>query len=313
MFFLRKTHTLTDKGIMSEFKVEFHVTDTELAGKSCGFKVIKVGLEHCLSMKKHDIREKWWYYSLHFVQNGSGILKANGKTHVLSKGTAFLLFADESYEYYPDRHDPWSYTWIDFSAENDVKDLLDACGFTKENPFVAVGDDTQLSDLFRLALSIYDANRYRQMAVSGCLLMIFSKMLQNNQTKNKSELSRSSRFIKFRSVLFFINSNYQLELSLEEISDSVCISDRRILALFSEFLGMSPMNYIGRFRVSTACRLLKETDEKISVISKEVGIQDEKYFMRLFKKWKGMTPKEYRNADVEEDSFDWIKKLNIDF
>ncbi len=298
---------------MDEFEIGFKIAGTEQNGKHCAFKIMKVGLEHCLGAKKHDVRLGWYYYSLHFIQYGSGILKVNGKSFVLRKGMAFLLFADENYEYYPDPNDPWSYIWIDFTAEHDVKDLFSACGFTAEKPFVSIRDYEQVNELFGLAVNVYDANQYRQMAVSGCLLIIISKLLQNNQTESITDQGRQARFVKFRSVLFFINSNPQMDFSLDMISERVCISGRRIIALFSEILGMTPMNYIGRFRVSTACRLLKETDEKVAVIAKDVGIEDEKYFMRLFKKWTGMTPKEYRNSEIQEDSFGWLKKLGIDY
>jgi len=52
---------------------------------------------------------------------------------------------------------------------------------------------------------------------------------------------------------------------------------------------------------------------KIKDIAKQVGYTDEKYFMRVFKKYKGMSPKEYRECSNEEDPFSWLIENNMDF
>ena len=112
---LQMTRSLTDAfaqnnnfngHVMSKIQFEFLKKVYELDLK-------KVGEEHCLPQKKRERRKKD-YHSLHFVLFGYGILCVNGKEIPLNRGSVFMLYAGEEYEYFPDSIDPWAYCWIDF-------------------------------------------------------------------------------------------------------------------------------------------------------------------------------------------------------
>ena len=61
-----------------------------------------------------------------------------------------------------------------------------------------------------------------------------------------------------------------------------------------KYLGYTPSNYIQNTRLSYATYLLKNSGtSNISDIAYKCGFSDPKYFSRLFKKTKGMTPTEY--------------------
>jgi YesN/AraC family two-component response regulator len=49
-------------------------------------------------------------------------------------------------------------------------------------------------------------------------------------------------------------------------------------------------------KISKAKELLIRTNESIKMIAFAIGINDEKYFMRLFKKYEKVTPSEFRQA-----------------
>lgn len=59
---------------------------------------------------------------------------------------------------------------------------------------------------------------------------------------------------------------------------------------------MNLKEYIHITRLRKATDLLSSSNLSIKEIANEVGFQDEKYFMRVFKKYKKMTPSEFRNA-----------------
>lgn len=59
-------------------------------------------------------------------------------------------------------------------------------------------------------------------------------------------------------------------------------------------MGVGPLQYLNEVRLQKAKQLLAATTEKIKIISQQVGIQDEMYFSRLFRKREGISPQEYR-------------------
>ena len=51
-------------------------------------------------------------------------------------------------------------------------------------------------------------------------------------------------------------------------------------------------------RIEEACKLLSQTDKRISSIVDELGFKDPGYFARVFKKYTGFKPSEYRSANT---------------
>ena len=92
--------------------------------------------------------------------------------------------------------------------------------------------------------------------------------------------------------------NYNEDVNINLLSQKLNISTSRFLHLFKECTGTSPKNYIIGIRIKKACELLENTDLSILSISEQVGIFDQNYFSRLFKRHTGISPTEYRKKFV---------------
>nr|WP_239541446.1 AraC family transcriptional regulator [Pullulanibacillus pueri] len=98
-------------------------------------------------------------------------------------------------------------------------------------------------------------------------------------------------------ALEYMEQHLQGDLSVDEIASHIYLSPGHFRKVFKETMGLSPINYINKLRISNACQLLKE-DRSISEIAERVGIQDHTYFSRLFKKLVGQTPSDYRRHAI---------------
>lgn len=99
----------------------------------------------------------------------------------------------------------------------------------------------------------------------------------------------------------YINSNYfDPELSLNSLASFVNISPSHFSTIFSQETGDTFIEYLTMTRMKKAMELLKTTNQKSSEIAYNVGYNDPHYFSYLFKKFAGLTPKEYRCEGQKE-------------
>ena len=66
--------------------------------------------------------------------------------------------------------------------------------------------------------------------------------------------------------------------------------------LFKKQTGKSPNEWIRDLRIMTAAHLLLSTDDNINEIAYKAGFDDVNYFIRVFKKKLGNTPKKFREV-----------------
>ncbi len=94
-------------------------------------------------------------------------------------------------------------------------------------------------------------------------------------------------------VLVYIHQNYARLLTRWEIAEAIGISEDYLTRLFTRELGISPWDYLNRFRILKAKTLLTTTSHNIGAIARQVGFKDQAYFSRVFRKVVGLSPQEY--------------------
>jgi signal transduction histidine kinase/DNA-binding LacI/PurR family transcriptional regulator/AraC-like DNA-binding protein/DNA-binding response OmpR family regulator len=100
-----------------------------------------------------------------------------------------------------------------------------------------------------------------------------------------------------RTVAYF-QQDYSRPLSRKEVAQVIGLSENYLSQIFRQELGISPWEYLNRYRIKQARELLAHTDESISSIAMEVGFEDPSYFGRVFHKITGLSPREYREKST---------------
>ena len=98
----------------------------------------------------------------------------------------------------------------------------------------------------------------------------------------------------------YIDHNYKQKLTVMELASQIQMSEGHFSRFFKSLVRMTPMEYINTTRINKACTLLQKSDRKMLDIAMDVGFQNQSYFIRLFKKQKGCTPREYRFRHGDE-------------
>ncbi|HEX2978730.1 MAG TPA: substrate-binding domain-containing protein [Anaerolineaceae bacterium] len=99
-----------------------------------------------------------------------------------------------------------------------------------------------------------------------------------------------------RKAMAFIHEHYAESISRREIAQYVSISEDHLTFCFRQELGTTPIEYLQRYRVHQARRLLKDSESSISEIALNVGFSDSGYFSRIFRRITGMSPETFRRS-----------------
>ena len=97
-----------------------------------------------------------------------------------------------------------------------------------------------------------------------------------------------------KKVLQYIGEHYSSPIRLSELAELVNMNEQYFCRYFKKNIGKTITEYINVIRVEKAATALAETEDKIIDIASACGFDNTGYFIRRFKKEKGMTPSEYR-------------------
>jgi signal transduction histidine kinase/DNA-binding LacI/PurR family transcriptional regulator/AraC-like DNA-binding protein len=97
-----------------------------------------------------------------------------------------------------------------------------------------------------------------------------------------------------KEALIYLQQHYAHTLTRPEIAAAVGVSEDYLSRIFNKEMGLSPWEYLNRYRVMQARLLLEESKESVTWIAAQVGFDDPAYFSRVFQKIEGCSPREYR-------------------
>lgn len=95
-----------------------------------------------------------------------------------------------------------------------------------------------------------------------------------------------------RKAISYIRLNYQMNITAGDIATYTNVGERYLRKLFSQYLNLSPVDYLNQIRINKAIELLRNTEMSIKEVCFACGFQSPQYFSRLFKQQMGITPRE---------------------
>jgi len=117
---------------------------------------------------------------------------------------------------------------------------------------------------------------------------------QHLYTVNISETRISQQHVMvFKRVLSYIENNYSKHISLEDLSKISGMNPKYFCRFFREMSYHTPIEYLNYFRIECACEQLSTTNNTIIEVALNCGFNDISYFIKTFRKYKGITPKQY--------------------
>jgi len=161
-------------------------------------------------------------------------------------------------------------------------------------PELTFHDDKQLVELAQALFLDSDESplRYEQNTLS-----IFEHLLSHSEyCLDKSiPLKGGLSPTALRKVKDYIHSHFDQTISIAELAALVNLSDFHLLRMFKLSTGFTPNDYLNYIRVDAAKRMIA-AQESLANTAADCGFSNQSHLNRVFKKWTGTSPGQYRSA-----------------
>lgn len=97
---------------------------------------------------------------------------------------------------------------------------------------------------------------------------------------------------RIKPSLVFIEENYSNEITLSKLAEQSSLSPNYFCKIFKESTGQTPIEYILTYRIDKSCEMLL-IGKSVTETALDCGFNDLSYFIHIFKKHKGISPKKY--------------------
>ncbi|OOM77308.1 HTH-type transcriptional activator Btr [Clostridium puniceum] len=253
-------------------------------------------------------------YEIIIINKGVVYIEQDDEKYELKEGDLLLLEPDRKHKGYDYSNKGTSFYWLHFycndpfSISNHV-DIKSEISITQNNPyfnglssniliptFVRNLNLDRINVLFRQLLHLSQSSYYTNQSVNyiltSLLIEITEQVILNFEIMPKSVVPEDI----LPQILQWIKIHITQNISLQNVAYEFNFSKEYLARYFKKRMGMSMQEYINYLRISNAKQLLCNSNLNIKEIAHELGFVDEKYFLKLFKKYENLTPKKFRNA-----------------
>lgn len=261
-------------------------------------------------------------------------LKFNDLSFIsMIRGKKIMHFAENSFDFLPEeslileKHDQMMIDFPEATVENPTQCIAliispdeitstlnmlnehhqksDESEWLLDGSYNKIENDAYLQNDIKKIISIVSSNRNHKSVLSK--LATQQLIISLLQTKFRN-LILTSTYSDSNNRLFaavdYIRNNIEKALSIDEIASVAFMSKQSFFRHFKNEMGLTPNDFILKEKINKAKQLLKKDfEQSVSDIAYSLSFSSASYFIQIFKKLTGLTPKKYRQQLIG-----WSKK-----
>jgi len=267
-------------------------------------KFYQFSVAHPVIPNYHDFYEIGYYYS------GKGKCYIADKSYSIKAGNIVFIQAGQMHyvEAVPD--DPLKSASIYFMPElvyhpgsnpYEANYLLPFSSTeSKEFPVLQEQDlEISVSNiLYMMQKELTDQTEFYQLSLKNQLCQILVAVLKTMKVYDTPTGAQipMNRIKRLTTVFERIHQDFAEEIPLNHLAELASMSQSYFCRYFKQVTGLTPVNYILRFRIEKAKEMLVNTDFSITEIAFQTGFNSSSYFDRIFQRFTKQTPQQFRQS-----------------
>lgn len=212
------------------------------------------------------------YWLIHYIVSGSGIFKIGNFEYHLNSGDLFIIPPNVETFYVADNDSPWEYIFVGFTSSSELPYKLQN---TLHCP--------QAQHIFFQMKQCENFENGRSAYLSARLWDFFALLLDD----------KDSKIDYVDKALNYIKSDYISITNISQIAKRLHINRSYFSSLFNAKMGISPKEYLIRYKLEIAAELMTKENKSISLSAFSVGYNNIYNFSKVFKKYYGVSPRTY--------------------
>lgn len=234
-------------------------------------------------------------FILFYCTHGSGWIKVDGIDHTLTANQLFIIEQNRPCSYGSSDQSPWTNYWIHFQGKHsrDYSPKLNTVINLSPSSNSRIGDRLKIFE--EILQCVENSTTRKNIVYANVLLKQFlTSVTLLQQFRQFNEIDKDELFWKAKSIL---HSRINGQISLKDVAASCNCSISNLNKVFKRETNTSPINYFLGLKMQRACRLLAHSALRIKEIASSLGFEDPYYFSRLFTKYIGVSPRQYRKME----------------
>ncbi|MGH2353618.1 MAG: AraC family transcriptional regulator [Chloroflexota bacterium] len=250
------------------------------------------------------------HYRLFIATSGGASFVVGGAPHTLEAGGVVLI---PPHTIHQARHarrtrhapaGPLAAYVIDFDAKlHGILDVAEFCGLP-----VSLMPSAERRP--KIAESAYAIVRHLTYLIPGYQLALYTHCVRLLDLLWKETLTlprhadalgsgaRPADLVRFRPVFQLVEQRFGQKLTLTDLAESVHLHPAYFSASFKRAAGVTPHEYVARYRLERARDLLLASDTPLHEIARRTGFYDAAHLIRVFRRFEGTSPGRYRRAQT---------------
>ncbi|MBQ7725946.1 MAG: helix-turn-helix domain-containing protein [Clostridia bacterium] len=237
------------------------------------------------------------YFEIEYVILGSCHHRVENESFELSRGDIALFKVNSRHEFYT-------------SGEVEIVRIKIRSEFLPEI-YTAHEDEFTLSNFLHLPPNevkrvediilmiekeLKERNQYAAEVITGYLEVLFALFIRFHHASHQENKQES--VLDFQMILAYIEKNLST-VTPSSVAAYAGYNFPYFSKLFKKYIGKKLSEYINMKKLEAAAKLLTESNKSVENIGYEAGFNHKSYFHRIFKRYYGVTPDEYRKSGTK--------------
>lgn len=229
-------------------------------------------------------------YEIHYFIQGTGKFMNNKNIYKINPGSFFITAPECSHSIITDdNYNPLSYYAVLIkltSKDNEIERLITQEMLVKQNYDIGTNYRFFFEELKEKGLS---HNKNLQKSASHQLISFLYTLVEKRDFHFNEPGS-----VHIEKSLRIMQNNVTNNLTLENITSKLNLTDSYFIRLFRRKMKITPMKYYTKLKIEAATYMLTDTDLAVNAIAEKLNFYSEFHFSRVFKQYTGLAPTFYR-------------------